>query len=97
MSEAPRHLRLRQRLSSGWRKTSVNVSLAPVSQASGNKDDEASPESILNPNMEKIHRRSEGEGKGGQSSGELEPRPLQAEEKVKHHSSRQEVQNQAGS
>lgn len=59
VSEAPRHRRrrLRRRLSSGWKKTSVNVSLAHDSRAAGNKDGEASPESILNPNMKNPQTR----------------------------------------
>lgn len=78
VSETPRHRRRgwRRRLSSGWRKTSVNVSLAPDSRAAGNKDGEASPESILNPNREKT--TDEGKEGGSEHRGISEPRPLQA-------------------
>lgn len=53
VSEAPRHRRrrLRRRLSSGWKKTSVNVSLAHDPRAAGNTDGAARPESILNSNI----------------------------------------------
>lgn len=53
VSEAPRHRRRRlsRELSSGWKKTSVNVSLAHDSRAAGNKGGAARPESTLNSNI----------------------------------------------
>lgn len=55
MSEAPRHRRRcpGRQLSGGWKKTSVNVSLARDSCAAGNYDGAARRELILKSNKKK--------------------------------------------